>query len=79
MADETKHERVEPERWIRHPVSDHSDLDRPAPVYAEDLDANARAEFEQSLGERRAAEEQAKVEADVLAAKQAEKQSGKKS
>lgn len=24
---------IPPEQWIPHPVSDHSDLDRPEPVY----------------------------------------------
>lgn len=42
------------EKWIPHPVSDHGDLDRPAPAYADALAPNARAEYESALIERQA-------------------------
>lgn len=61
------------ERWISHPVSDHSDLDRPAPLYVEGLTANERAEFEQGLVAKKK-----QAEADAAAAQEKPKPGEKK-
>lgn len=53
-AGDAQKESVPVEKWIPHPVSDHSDLDRPPPMYADDLDPNARAEFDAALSDREA-------------------------
>jgi hypothetical protein len=37
---------ISPEKWITHPVSDHGDLERPDPKYADDLSPEERAEFD---------------------------------
>lgn len=44
MTDDEK--LIPPDKWITHPVSDHGDLDRPVPKYADDLSPEERAEFD---------------------------------
>lgn len=54
--------------WIAHPVSDHGDLDRPMPLYVEDLSPNDRAEFEAAVEEKK--QREAAMEAQRLAQEQ---------